>query len=187
MCIGTEMNNECQGQDGASWLNSFILSPGKIPWTEMWSQSIAAAQKSLFLWSFLWWMELSVEPWDKRTSHNRWSPINYNAVNRFGNKSGQSFQSDLTSLSTDILVFLFLIHSFALFRGYKKNRTNDCRMSSWCQSSHYTTHVVAMAPLGNAITLMVQHISFSKMSAVTRAANFINFKGQMIVKKGKTK
>lgn len=53
--------------------------------------------------------------------------------------------------------------------------------------SHYATHKVAMAPLSNAITLMGwAHTFFLKISPVSLAANVIDFKGQMIFRKGET-
>lgn len=59
ICLGTEVNNDCQGQNGASWLNSFIPSP------ESDMESILdSSTETVFLWNFLCWMELLVEPPD---------------------------------------------------------------------------------------------------------------------------
>lgn len=101
MCPGTEINNGCQGQDGASWLNSFIPSPGKMNVQSaaaagMRSQSFAPAQTLLFYGICFGGWSCWFQPWDKRTNHNRSSSINYSPVNTFWNKCGQSLEPAFT-------------------------------------------------------------------------------------------
>lgn len=108
--LGTEKSNGCQGQNGASRLNSFIPSPGKIPRSFRRLKPRRGVdpslQRDLFFCGIFFsfpqncWLSHRI----KRTSRNRSSPINFNPVNRFGKKGGgRILESVLSSVSTDTL------------------------------------------------------------------------------------